>query len=680
MSGHKTAVLYLGLLIGFANHSAAGEEPERFMATLPNGATVELIGLSYHNAMHKGPQRWWKPDGSDLRREAYRNPRHSCSWVQNTRQFAVRIDCKGDYSSVTFSSSGRTNTQPVIPYDANSKSMPNLRAFVNRFGRNQTAGTIRIGVGNGPWQTVEEWADDAWQEHDHDNIVFRKSENPLILTWPRQKGRAVILEMVRADVGDVQARRTLLFDRDDQIHEESPRIHGEGPGLIKEQYWFWNMRLEDIHRLEYQKRPYQWVEFRNVSLEPGRKTNVEIAVLTVKDKLARGLPVGEQDKESVGYILHRLAENLRFPARGRATYRIEESHAGSQEPRLLRCNYVFDGILYRFSVVGAKPGDLDVRWYFDGEKTILWEIRSKIATIWEGRREMTPIYNLQQYFPSETIKELLTHKVELKGSGEIGGIPCSLLESVMSSKDRLKVWITKEPDVYPLRIERYEHDNLRYVDEAENIKSWNSVLFPKKTTISWYRSDDTLQHSLISSYVVSVESFTPNVEIAAGEFAPEFPPDTSVNTYALPKRQASDFEPTRPAKRLRQFANINIDFNKDQAKGKMILVCFWDMNQRPSRNCITQLAKQAEELEEAGITIVAVHAATVDEKTVREWVKKNAISFPVGTIQGSEEKIRFTWSVKSLPWLVLTDREHIVIAEGFNVNELNGKIVELGEK
>jgi hypothetical protein len=36
--------------------------------------------------------------------------------------------------------------------------------------------------------------------------------------------------------------------------------------------------------------------------------------------------------------------------------------------------------------------------------------------------------------------------------------------------------------------------------------------------------------------------------------------------------------------------------------------------------------------------------------------------------------------VRSLPWLILTDREHIVIAEGFNVNELDDKMTELGEK
>jgi len=39
-------------------------------------------------------------------------------------------------------------------------------------------------------------------------------------------------------------------------------------------------------------------------------------------------------------------------------------------------------------------------------------------------------------------------------------------------------------------------------------------------------------------------------------------------------------------------------------------------------------------------------------------------------IQGDEEKIRFTWGVKFLPWLILTDKQHIVQADGFSINEL----------
>ena len=127
-------------------------------------------------------------------------------------------------------------------------------------------------------------------------------------------------------------------------------------------------------------------------------------------------------------------------------------------------------------------------------------------------------------------------------------------------------------------------------------------------------------------------------------------------------------------KPLPEFKGIDIDFDAEQAKGKMILVCFFGMEQRPSRNCLMQLTNQAEQLKEKEIIVVAIHAAKVGQVKLNEWIKENKITFPVGIIAGQEEQIHFNWGVKSLPWLILTDKEHNVAAEGFSVNELDDKI------
>jgi hypothetical protein len=125
---------------------------------------------------------------------------------------------------------------------------------------------------------------------------------------------------------------------------------------------------------------------------------------------------------------------------------------------------------------------------------------------------------------------------------------------------------------------------------------------------------------------------------------------------------------------LPEFGSIKIDLQPDHSKGKMMLVCFFDMNQRPSRNCIVQLGKQAEQLKQKGLIVVAIQASKADGNTLDEWVKKNDISFPVGTVAGDAEKVRFSWGVRSLPWLILSDTEHIVRAEGFALSELDTKI------
>ena len=128
------------------------------------------------------------------------------------------------------------------------------------------------------------------------------------------------------------------------------------------------------------------------------------------------------------------------------------------------------------------------------------------------------------------------------------------------------------------------------------------------------------------------------------------------------------------------FDGIKIDLAGDQTKDKMVLVCFFDMEQRPSRNCISQLAKQADRLKGKGVAVIAVQASKADEGTFNEWVKKNNIPFPVGMVETDVEEIRFAWCVQSLPWLILTNRDHVVTAEGFPVSELSDKIsTRLGE-
>jgi hypothetical protein len=133
-------------------------------------------------------------------------------------------------------------------------------------------------------------------------------------------------------------------------------------------------------------------------------------------------------------------------------------------------------------------------------------------------------------------------------------------------------------------------------------------------------------------------------------------------------------------KPLPDFENIKIDFSPEQAQDKMLLICFWDMNQRPSRNCIIELGRRAEELKEKGITVIAVQASRLDKDTLDEWVKKNDISIPVGMIRNEEQKTCFNWGVKSLPWLILADSSSVVAAEGFGIDVLDDNIRRLDEE
>jgi hypothetical protein len=59
--------------------------------------------------------------------------------------------------------------------------------------------------------------------------------------------------------------------------------------------------------------------------------------------------------------------------------------------------------------------------------------------------------------------------------------------------------------------------------------------------------------------------------------------------------------------------------------------------------------------------------------------KKAYIPFSVWMVKDDAEKVRFTWGVKSLPWLILTDSKHIIRACGFSLGELDKNIQDVEE-
>lgn len=135
--------------------------------------------------------------------------------------------------------------------------------------------------------------------------------------------------------------------------------------------------------------------------------------------------------------------------------------------------------------------------------------------------------------------------------------------------------------------------------------------------------------------------------------------------------------PLLVGKLLPKLKDLKIDLLAANTAGKMILVCFLDIEQRPSRNCLRQLNARAQELKAKGMAIAAVQASKIDENSLDEWRRKHNISFPFGTVQGDKDRARFTWGIRSLPWLILTDRRHVVAAEGFGLSELDAKIEQI---
>ena len=70
----------------------------------------------------------------------------------------------------------------------------------------------------------------------------------------------------------------------------------------------------------------------------------------------------------------------------------------------------------------------------------------------------------------------------------------------------------------------------------------------------------------------------------------------------------------------------------------------------------------------------ALAGIVADDKALTAWMSEHKISFPAGIIQGDVEKPKSAWNVRSLPWLILTNKKHVVQSEGFAFSELDNKL------
>jgi len=133
-------------------------------------------------------------------------------------------------------------------------------------------------------------------------------------------------------------------------------------------------------------------------------------------------------------------------------------------------------------------------------------------------------------------------------------------------------------------------------------------------------------------------------------------------------------------KSLTGMKDFGVDLLSDEINDKMILVCFFDMQQRPSRYFLRELARQTQQLKQKGVTVVAIQASKIDKNALNKWVKNDDIPFAVGMVRGDAEKNKIAWGVQALPWLILTDRNRVISAEGFGLSELYEKIETVAEK
>jgi protocatechuate 3,4-dioxygenase beta subunit len=113
-----------------------------------------------------------------------------------------------------------------------------------------------------------------------------------------------------------------------------------------------------------------------------------------------------------------------------------------------------------------------------------------------------------------------------------------------------------------------------------------------------------------------------------------------------------------------------------QTDGRPILLCFIDIRQQSSRQCVAELTRKADALEAKGIITVALQASPEGTNELYAQLDAHCTAFPRRMVREDFEIRKAAWGIKSVPWLILTDKKHRAVAEGFRLDELDKRVEE----
>ena len=261
-------------IFDFALEPEKASDSSEFKKTLPNGVTVELVGICEHPSEGK---QWWRPDGTILESEHtpsdYSRMKVKPDETEQARELALHFAGQ-DVEHISFTwemdTATRSSSHPFYFTEKREKLKP-LRNIVFKLPQNLETLDFSIGVATGEWKRVASGGDGRTVSGTNDSLT----DSSVIFHEAVKENDTVRLCATHLLGGDYDCR-IVVVDRDDEIHEPIRSSNsGSDMRLCK---GFFDLSPEQIKYILLQARPYDWVEFKNVSLRPGHKTDVQVRV------------------------------------------------------------------------------------------------------------------------------------------------------------------------------------------------------------------------------------------------------------------------------------------------------------------------------------------------------------------------------------------------------------------
>jgi beta-lactamase regulating signal transducer with metallopeptidase domain/polyhydroxyalkanoate synthesis regulator phasin len=249
-----------------------------FMATLPNDVTVELVGICEHPSEGK---KWWRPDGSLLGQSPVRNIDVGGYNIRRG-EAAYELVAKLNGPETLLSRSSTPEKWKVS--QARKVGLGKSGTAKDKSGKSCLRATTAI-VKNGLDKIdIEFGLAGVWEKRltisSNESSKQKIRDTGIVINPPYEKdSNATITIKIPNKIDSKMAINITAVLKNGKVIDSAAWNRSSKIRFMRstDNYEFHGVNLSDVDRFEIYTSKYQWVEFKDVSLKPNFKTDVQVS-------------------------------------------------------------------------------------------------------------------------------------------------------------------------------------------------------------------------------------------------------------------------------------------------------------------------------------------------------------------------------------------------------------------
>ncbi len=264
-----------------------------YKASLPDGVSVELVGLAAHPSKGKN---WWSPDGTELAGNPWDgiNSRISISPMPGRKAYELAVLIKYEEGNEPGNYVYSEHSKNAAHSNVNKSSTSNMSCSVLDMPGDKEVTDIKLGIASGKYETRY-----SREMPLHGTYVRRPDKKGKGISWfaPIAVDDKTSITITHGYNGEQS--KLIAVDSDGKEHVGS----GNGGSFSREAYtmqYKFNVPIDRIKEFVFQSRPYKLYEFKNVALRPGAVDVADLLEEKMQEYASKiePLPMGTPEEQA----------------------------------------------------------------------------------------------------------------------------------------------------------------------------------------------------------------------------------------------------------------------------------------------------------------------------------------------------------------------------------------------